>query len=197
MLLWKQENCHLSHQLRVSSRAPRSEDLLLSYFYWKKNSYNSGENNGNCKKLLTLFKRLSVRRFSQNSSPIKGFLHCVRPQWEWILELYFYSKNGHNSGANDRTGKKFLFVLKTTYKKVFLKYQVNPWFPSMCLASRNAIFGGGRRKKNTKQNKKKVGKSIGARGSCQRARCPNDHVLLNVIKASTWDMKRWEMKQKV
>ncbi len=52
--------------------------------------------------------------------------------------------------ANDRTGKKFTLVLKTTYKKVFLKYHVNAWFPSMCLASRNAIFGGGRRKTKTK-----------------------------------------------
>ena len=53
--------------------------------------------------------------------------------------------------------KKITLVLKTTYKKVFLQYQVNLWFASMCLASKNAIFSGGRRRKNTK----KVGQSIG------------------------------------
>ncbi len=55
---------------------------------------------------------------------------------------YFYSKNGHNSVENDRTGKKFTPVLKTTYKKLCLKYQVNTKFPSLCLASENAIVGG-------------------------------------------------------
>ena len=69
--------------------------------------------------------------------------------------LYFYSKNGRNSVENDRTGKKFTLVLKTIYKKVFLKYQVNARFPSLCLVSENAIFGGGKRRK------KIVGKPIG------------------------------------
>ncbi len=71
--------------------------------------------------------------------------------------LYFYSKNGHNSVETDRTGKKFTLALKTTYKKVFLKYQVNSRFTSLCLASENAIFGGGKKKK-------KVGKPIGDPG---------------------------------
>ncbi len=59
---------------------------------------------------------------------------------------------------NDRTRKKFTLVLKTIYKKVFLKYQVNTRFPSLCLASENAIFGGG--KKPRRKKKKKVGKPI-------------------------------------
>ena len=77
---------------------------------------------------------------------------------EWILELYFYSKNDHNLGVNDRTGKKFTLDLKTTYKKVFLKYQAHPCVPSMCLAPRYVIFVGGRRRN---KKKKKVCKSIG------------------------------------
>ncbi len=75
--------------------------------------------------------------------------------WECIFKLYFCSKNGHNSVENDRTGKIFTLVLKTTYKKVFLKYQVNTWFPSLCLASGNAKFSGGRRKNSKKKKKKK------------------------------------------
>ena len=43
----------------------------------------------------------------------------------------FTQKIGHNSGENDHTGKKITFVLKTIYK-VFLKYQVNTRFPSLC-----------------------------------------------------------------
>ncbi len=79
--------------------------------------------------------------------------------------LYFYSKNGHNSVENDRTGKKITPVLKTTYKKVFLKYQINARFPSLCLASENDIFGGGKRRK-------KVGKPI---GDPVRTGCPNNN----------------------
>ncbi len=67
--------------------------------------------------------------------------------WDIISRAY------DNSVENDRTGKKFTLVLKTTYK-VVPKYQVNTRFPSLCLASGNAIFGGGRRKKE-------VGKPIG------------------------------------
>ncbi len=47
--------------------------------------------------------------------------------------------------------KKFILVLKTTYKKVILKYQVNTRFPSLWLTSGNAIFGSGRRKKKSQQ----------------------------------------------
>ena len=60
----------------------------------------------------------------------------------------------------------FTLVLETTYKKVFLKYQINARFPSLCLASENAIFGGGKRRKK----KKKVGKPI---GHPVRTGCPN------------------------
>ncbi len=62
----------------------------------------------------------------------------------FLVELYFYSNNGHNSVENDHTGKNFILVLKTTYKKVFLKYHVNTRFLSLCLVSDNAIFSGGR-----------------------------------------------------
>ena len=41
----------------------------------------------------------------------------------------------------------YTLVPKTTYNKVFLNYQVNIRFPSLCLASENAIFGSGRRRK--------------------------------------------------
>ena len=42
---------------------------------------------------------------------------------------YFYSKNGHNSVESDRTGNNITHVLKTIYKKVLLKFQVNAGFP--------------------------------------------------------------------
>ncbi len=41
------------------------------------------------------------------------------------LSYIFTKKNGHNSVENDRSGKKNTLVLKTAYKKVFLKHQVN------------------------------------------------------------------------
>ncbi len=89
---------------------------------------------------------------------MQGFLHCVWPP-RMHFELYFYSKNAHNSAENDRTGKIFHLVLKTTYKKLFLKYQVNTRFSSLRLASGNAIFGG--RRKPRRRRKKKVGNPIG------------------------------------
>ncbi len=36
--------------------------------------------------------------------------------------------------------KKFTLVLKTTYKKLFLKYWDNARFPSLCLASENVFL---------------------------------------------------------
>ncbi len=43
--------------------------------------------------------------------------------------------------------KKIELVLKTIYKKGFIRYQANARFPSLCLPSGNAIFGNGRRRK--------------------------------------------------
>ena len=121
----------------------------MSYFD-SKNDYNSGENDANGKKFKLVLKTIYKNVFSKYQ-PNQRFPSIVLGLRETILELYFYSKNGQNLGANNRTEKKFTLVLKTTYKKVILKYQVNPLFPSMCLASKNAIFGGGRRKKKSRQ----------------------------------------------
>ena len=41
---------------------------------------------------------------------------------------------------NNRTRKKFKLVLKTTYKKLVIKYQGNASFLSLCLASENAFL---------------------------------------------------------
>ncbi len=85
--------------------------------------------------------------------------------------LYFYSKNGQNSVENDRTGKKIslvLIMLKTVYKKVFLKYQVNTRSLLSCLASENDIFGG-----ESSREKKKSWQAN--RESRQRTGCPSDH----------------------
>ncbi len=89
---------------------------------------------------ITMYKKLVLKYWDNARFPSL----CLAS--ENAFSSYFYSKNGHNSQANyDRTGKKFTLVLMTTYKKVFLKYQVNTRFPSLCLASENAIFGGGRK----------------------------------------------------
>ncbi len=53
---------------------------------------------------------------------------------ECIFKL-FVLKNSHNSVENNCINRKFILLLKTTYKKVFLKYQLNAVFPSLCLAS--------------------------------------------------------------
>ncbi len=89
--------------------------------------------------------------------------------------LYFYSKNGHNVVENDHTGKKITLVLKTTYK-VFLKYQVNARFPSLCLVSENAISGG--RKKEEEEKKKKKKSRQAHWGSVNK--CPNKYTYIHV-----------------
>ena len=71
--------------------------------------------------------------------------------------IFLLKKNGHNSVENDHTRKKITLVLKATYKKVLLKYQVNARFPSLCLVSENmenAIFGGRKRRRRKKKKKK-------------------------------------------
>ncbi len=50
----------------------------------------------------------------------------------------FLLKNGHNSLETYCIKKKL--VLKTTYKKLVLKYHGNARFPSFCLASENAFL---------------------------------------------------------
>ncbi len=70
---------------------------------------------------------------------MQGFLHCVWPLKNAFLS-YFYSENGHNSVENYCIGKNFKPVLKTTYKKLIIKYQDNTRFPSLCLASKNAFL---------------------------------------------------------
>ncbi len=52
---------------------------------------------------------------------------------------YFYSKK-HNSVENDHTRKKFKLLLKTTYKNVFLRYQLNQRFLLLCYASRKGFL---------------------------------------------------------
>ncbi len=63
---------------------------------------------------------------------------CLAPENAFLS--YFYSKKAHNSVENYYIGKKFKLVLKTTYKKLFLKYQDNARFLSLCLASPNAFL---------------------------------------------------------
>ena len=110
----------------------------MSYFY-SKNGHNSGENDCNGKKYKLVLKTIEYKKVFLKYQPIQGILHYVRPP-AMALELYFYSKNGHNmhnSNENDRTGKIFTgtIVLKTTHKKVFLKYEVNPrLLPCVCMA---------------------------------------------------------------
>ncbi len=61
-----------------------------------------------------------------------------------MFELFLLKKQPELV-ENDSIRKKFKLFLKTSYKKFFLKYKVNT-FPSLCLASENAILGGSRRK---------------------------------------------------
>ncbi len=63
-------------------------------------------------------------------------------RWECIFEPFFYSNKHHNSEGNDLLAhhQKFTPVLKTTYKKLYLKYQDHARFPSLCLASKNAFL---------------------------------------------------------
>ena len=59
---------------------------------------------------------------------------------ENVFFSYFYSKNGHNSQGNYLIRKQNALVLKTTYKKLVLKYWDNATFPALCLASENAFL---------------------------------------------------------
>ena len=113
--------------------------------------------------LKTIYKKYFLK-YQANAR----FPYCVRPPGMDFLAI-FTPKNSHNSGENGRIGKKFKLVLKTIYKKVFLKYQANARFPSLCLPSGNAIFGSGRRKR--KRRGQKTYKPI--RGSRQGMGCPS------------------------
>ena len=46
--------------------------------------------------------------------------------------MEFWAIFTHNSGENDNIDKNINLVLKIISKKVFLKYQVNGSFPSLC-----------------------------------------------------------------
>ncbi len=84
--------------------------------------------------LKTTYKKL-VLKYRDNAM----FPSLCLPSENAFLS-YFYSKNAHKSVENYYIGKKFALVLKSTYKKLFLKYQVNTRFPSLCLASKNAFL---------------------------------------------------------
>ncbi len=84
--------------------------------------------------LKTTYKKLSLKYQDNARFP----LLCLASENAFLS--YFYSKNGHNLLENDRTRKKFKLVLKTTYKKLVIKYQVNARFLSLCLASENAFL---------------------------------------------------------
>ena len=58
---------------------------------------------------------------------------------ENVFLSYFLLKKHHNSEGNYLIRKKFTLVLKTTYKKLYLKYQDHARFPLLCLASENAF----------------------------------------------------------
>ncbi len=84
---------------------------------------------------------------------------------------YFYSKNGHNSVENYCIKTEFKLVLRNTYKNLFLKYQDNTRFPLLCLATENAIFGSGRRRK----------KSNPSTGCHLGMGCPNEQLNIREI----------------
>ncbi len=136
----------------------------LRMHFWaiftKKNGYNSVENHCIKKKsklvLKTFYKKLVLKYHDNARFPsLFGLRECV-------FKLYFYSINGHNSVEIDRTGKNFTFVLKTIYKKVFLKYQGNARFSSF-----------GLRKGHIRRRKEKKKKSRQAhRGSRRRTGMP-------------------------
>ena len=61
---------------------------------------------------------------------------------------------------NDHTRKKFTLVLKTTYKNVFLKYQVNARFLSLCFVSENFHR---RKKEEKKKSRQPIGDPVRGR----------------------------------
>ncbi len=81
---------------------------------------------------------------------MQGFLHSVWPLRMHFCAIFLLKKTAITRVDNDHTRKKFTLVLNTTYKNVFLKYQVNARFLSLCFVSENFH----RRKK---EEKKKVG----------------------------------------
>ncbi len=153
---------------RFPSLCLASENAFLSYFY-SKNAHNSVENYCIGKKFKLVLKTTYKKLFLKYQDNARFPSLCLAS--ENALLSYFYSKNNHDSVENVRTGKKFTLVLKTTYKKVFLNYQVNTRFPSLCLASENAIFGGRRRRRRRRRRKKKKSRQV-HRGSCQRTGMP-------------------------
>ncbi len=72
-----------------------------------------------------LFLKTTYKGFLKYQNKLtQGFVQCVWPlrmQFEVFLLKKKKQKNGHNSVKNYRIRKQFTLVLKTTYKKLFLK----------------------------------------------------------------------------
>ncbi len=73
---------------------------------------------------------------------------------EWSFVIFLLTKAAI-AQEKITTSQYLKLVLKTIYKKGFIKYHANAMFHSLCLPSGNPIFGGGRRRR-----KKKVGNPI-------------------------------------
>ncbi len=118
---------------RFPSLSLASENVFLSYFYSKK-CRNSEKEITSLEKKITLVLKTTYQKLVLTHQVNARFPSLSLASEKAFLS-YFYSKNGHNSVENYCIGKKFKLVLKTTYKKLVLKYQSNARFPSLCLAS--------------------------------------------------------------
>ncbi len=121
----------------------RHFSYVFELFLLKKKRHNSVENDRTKKKFklvlkttYNMYKKLVIKYMYQGNVRFPSL--CLASENAFLS--YFYFKKSHNSVENDSTRKKFKLVLKTTYKKLFLKYQDNARFPSMCLASENEFL---------------------------------------------------------
>ncbi len=122
---------------RFPSLRLASENAFLSYFY-SNNGHNSSENGRIGNKFKIVVKTTDKKLLLKYQDNARFPSSCLASENAFLSN--FYSKIGHNSAENDRIGKKFKLVLKTTYKKLFLKYQDSAKFPSLCLVPENAFL---------------------------------------------------------
>ncbi len=119
---------------RFSSLYLASENVVLTYFY-SKNGHNS-EGNYLIRKKMTLVLKTTYNNGSLQRTILGQFNNSfVFGVWECMFEQFLLKKD-HNSVEKGCLGKKFKLVLKITYKKLFLKYQLNTRFRSLCLTSK-------------------------------------------------------------
>ena len=126
----------ISSQCKVSFNVLGLQECIFELFLLKKQPKVGGK--WPCREKIKLVLKTIYKVFLQDQEKCQVSFIVLGPR-EWIFRILLLKKQPKVASEKNKLG------LKTTYKKVFIKYQANARFPSVCLPSGNAIFSRGRR----------------------------------------------------